>query len=133
MFRVLIAIAAAAALVGCGTSDDRAEARGVVERFYDAVRHEDGDAACALLSDAARKAVESQSGEACAAAITRLDYAGGAIARAQVFVTSARVDLGGGESAYLDRGADGWRISAVGCKAQEGLSSEVPMDCEAEA
>jgi hypothetical protein len=121
MFRVLIAIAAAAALVGCGTSDDRAEARGVVERFYDAVRHEDGDAACALLSDAARKAVESQSGEACAAAITRLDYAGGAIARAQVFVTSARVDLGG------------WRISAVGCKAQEGLSSEVPMDCEAEA
>jgi hypothetical protein len=133
MRRALIALAAAAALAGCGTSDDRAQASGVVERFYDAVRHEDGAAACAQLTDAARKALESQSGKACAEAVTRLDYAGGAIAHAQVFVTSARVDLRGGEATFLDRGPEGWRISAIACKPQEGPSSARPLDCEAEA
>jgi hypothetical protein len=133
MTRALIALLAAAALAGCGTSDDRAQARGVVERFYAAVRQGDGGTACAQLSDAARKALESQSGQACGEVVTRLDYAGGAIARTQVYLTSARVDLRGGEAAFLDRGPAGWRISAVACKAQEGPSSEVPLDCEAEA
>jgi hypothetical protein len=133
MVRVVTAIAAVVVLAGCGTSDDRTAARGVVERFYEAVRAQDGGAACAQLSEATRAAVESQSGQACAEAITRLDYAGGAIERAEVYLTSARVRVRGGESAYLDRGPGGWRISAVACKAQDGLPDRHPMDCEVEA
>jgi hypothetical protein len=132
-WRFAIAIAAIAAIAGCGTSDDRADSSAVVERFYDAVRHDDGAAACAQLSAAAVKALESQSGQSCADAVRRLDPQGGAIERTQVFLTSASVDLRGGETAFLDRGPEGWRISAVACKAEEGPPAEHPMDCEVES
>jgi hypothetical protein len=62
-----------------------------------------------------------------------LDLGGGTIAGMQVSITGARVELRGGVSAFLDRGPDGWRISAVGCRAQDGPPTERPMDCEAEA
>jgi hypothetical protein len=132
--RWVIALAATATLAGCGTSDDTAQSRAVVERFYDAVRQDDGSAACAQLSAPAMQALESQSGQSCDSAVTRLDYEGGAVERAQVFITSARVDLRGGESAFLDREPGvGWRISAVACKAEDGPPNEHPMDCEVEA
>jgi hypothetical protein len=132
-WRFAIAIAAIAAIAGCGTSGDRADSAAVVERFYDAVRHDDGQAACDQLSTAAMKALESQSGQSCANAVTRLDYEGGAIVRTQVFLTSASVDLRGGETAFLDHEPEGWRISAVACKAEDGPPSERPMDCEVES
>ena len=130
---VLIAMLALIAVAGCGTSDDRHEARAVVERFYDAVRHDRGEVACGQLTAATASAVASQSGEACRVAITQLEYGGGAIVRAQVFITSARVELRSGETAFLDRGPEGWRISAVACRAENGPPDEVPMQCEAEA
>jgi hypothetical protein len=133
MRQVLIAMMALVAMAGCGTSDDRAEARAVVERFYDAVRHDRGEVACAQLTAAAASAVASQSDEACSVAITQLEYEGGAIVRAQVFVTGARVELRSGEAAYLDHGPEGWRISAVACRPEQGPPDEVPMECEAEA
>jgi hypothetical protein len=34
---------------------------------------------------------------------------------------------------FLDRGPQGWRISAVGCRAQDGPPLDVPMQCEAQA
>jgi hypothetical protein len=131
--RLIVALVAIAALAGCGTSDDAARSQAVVERFYDAVRHDEGEAACAQLSASLVQAMESMSGRPCASAVGRLDYEGGAIERAQVFLTSARVDLRGGESAFLDREPGGWRISAVACKATEGPPNEHPMDCEADA
>jgi hypothetical protein len=131
-WRLTIA-AAFVALAGCGTSGDRADSGAVVARFYDAVRHHDGKVACEQLSAPAVRALQSQSGQSCESAVTRLDYEGGAIERTQVFVTSARVDLRGGESAFLDREPEGWRIAAVACKAEEGPPNEHPMDCEVEA
>jgi hypothetical protein len=133
VWRFLIALAAIAALVGCGTADDADRSRAVVERFYDAIRHGDGSAACAQLSAPLVQALESSSGRPCAGAVRELDYEGGAIERTQVFLASARVDLRGGEAAFLDREPGGWRISAVACKAEEGPPNEHPMDCEAEA
>jgi hypothetical protein len=134
MVRPTVVIALIAlVLAGCGTSDDAAHARAVVERFYDAVRHDDGETACAQLSAAAAGAVASQSSEPCASAITSLGYEGGAVARAEVYLTSARVQLDSGESAFLDRGPEGWRISAVACRPLQGPPTEVPMECEAEA
>ena len=130
---VTIALLVLTALAGCGRSGDRAEARAVVERFYDAVRHDEGEVACAQLSSQTADALESQSGQSCASVVTRLDYEGGAVVRAQVFITSARVDLRGGESAFLDREPEGWRISAVACRAEAGSPDKHPMECEAEA
>jgi hypothetical protein len=133
MWRFVLVLAAVATLTGCGTSDDRDQARSVVERFYDSVRHDRGEQACAQLSSETVSALESQSGQSCRSVITRLEYQGGAIAHAEVFITSARVDLRGGESAFLDREPEGWRITAVACRPEEGDPRSHPMDCEVEA
>jgi len=133
MLRALAALAAAASLIGCGISDDRAQARAVVERFLDAVRAGDGEAACAQLGESTVRALETQSGQACERVITRLEHEGGAVTRTRVYITSAIVELRGGERAFLDRGPEGWRISAVGCRPQDGPPQAYPMACEAEA
>jgi hypothetical protein len=122
-----------AVLAGCGTSDDRDQARGVVERFYDAVRHDRAAEACAQLSDSTIQELESQSGQSCAAVITRLRYTGGAIVRAEVYITNAKVDLRGGESAFLDRQPTGWKLTAIGCRPEEGKPRDRPLQCEVQA
>jgi hypothetical protein len=129
----LLLLALVAVLPGCGTSDDRAQARGVVERFYDAVRHDRAEEACAQLSDSTVKQLESQSGQSCPGVITRLHYTGGAVVAARVYITNAKVDLRNGESAFLDRDPTGWKISAVGCRPEEGKPRDRPFQCEAEA
>jgi len=47
--------------------------------------------------------------------------------------TNAEADLDNGERAFLSETADGWRISAAGCKAGDGPPEDVPMDCALEA
>jgi hypothetical protein len=126
---VLVALVAG----GCGTSDDRDQARATVERFYDAIRHDDADAACDELGQSLLEQVESQTQQSCRGVITRFDYEGGSIERAQVFITNAKVDLDSGESAFLSRESDGWKLSAIACKALEGKPSDRPFECEAEA
>lgn len=131
--RVVALVPVLLALGGCGTSDDRAEVRTVVEAFYDAVRQDRPDEACARLSESTLEQLESRSGRSCAAVITRLEYEGGAIVDVQVYATNAKVDLRNGESAFLSREADGWRLSAIACRPEEGLPRDRPYDCEAEA
>ena len=121
------------ALAGCGTSDDRAQARTVVERFYDAVREDRGEDACAELSEAAVKQLESQTSQRCPEVVARLEYAGGAVVDAHVYVSNAKVDLSTGESAFLNRGPTGWKLSAIACKPEDGSPQDVPLDCEVEA
>jgi hypothetical protein len=123
----------AAALAGCGTSDDRDQARSVVERFYEAVREDDGVGACAQLSDATVEQLEGQTQQSCDSVITRLEFEGGAIVRTEVFVTNAKVDLRSGESTFLSRDPTGWKISALACQPIGGRPSDQPYDCEVEA
>ena len=118
---------------GCGTSDDRDEARAVVERFYEAIRDDDAEAACAELGEALLEQVESQTEQSCRGVITRLEYEGGAIVAAEVYITNAKVDLSSGESAFLSRESGGWKLSAIGCKAEKGKPADRPFECEAEA
>jgi hypothetical protein len=129
----LTAILAAGLLAGCGTADDAQQARTVVARFYDAIRHDRGPEACAQLSADTAKQLESQTGQSCRAVVTRLSYEGGAITATAVFITNAKVDLDSGESAFLSREAQGWRLSAVGCKPTEGKPRDRPLDCEVQA
>ncbi len=130
--RLVLAVAATAVLLGCGTADDRDQARGVVERFYDAVRHQRSEEACAQLSAAAVKQLESQTQQSCRGVIARLDYQGGAVVDVDVYITNAKVDLRNGESAFLSREPAGWKLTALACTPEEGKPRHRPLDCEVE-
>ena len=131
---IAVALVLAALLAGgCGTSDDRDQARATVERFYGAVRADDGEAACAELGESLLEQVESQTQQSCRGVITRFEYEGGSVERTQVFATNAKVDLDSGESAFLSREDDGWKLSALACKAEKGKPADRPLECEAEA
>ena len=132
-FVLLGVLATALGMSGCGTSGDRQQARLVVERFYDAVREDDGQAACGQLGKSLREQVESQTGQECRAAITRFDYDGGAVVSAEVYVTNAKVDLRSGESAFLARESGGWKLSAIACMPEKGKPADRPFECEAES
>lgn len=120
-------------LSGCGTSDDRDQAREAVQRFFSAIEGDRGEAACAELTGPARQQLESQESKPCGEAITALGLEGSGIAAAQVFITNAKVDLDSGESAFLSREAERWRISAIACKPADGKPRDRPFDCELEA
>lgn len=130
---VAVATLAAATLVGCGVGADREQARAVVDRFSAAIASGDGRGACRELTPELVASLESQAGEACAAAVTRLDLDPAAPVAADVFATSAVVRLAGGELAYLDRNSSGWRLSAVGCRPDDAKPADRPADCAAEA
>jgi hypothetical protein len=55
------------------------------------------------------------------------------VRRAAVYITSAKVDLTHGESAFLNRTSAGWKLVAVGCKPQAGKPADQPFACELEA
>jgi hypothetical protein len=131
---VVAALAACitALTTGCAGRDDRAQVRATTERFYAAVGHRDGAQACAELGEDTVKQIEQQEKSRCAEAVVKLKLAGARIRAVRVFLTSAKVDLAGGESAYLDETESGWKLSAVGCKPQ-GKPRDRPFDCEVEA
>lgn len=133
MSRAVLLLIAALAAGGCGTSDDRDQAKAAVERFYAAVGGDDGAAACAELGDSLLEQVESQTRRSCPEAITGFEYEGGAIDRAEVYVTNAKVDLDSGESAFLSRERGGWKLSAIGCRAEKGKPADRPLDCEVDS
>jgi hypothetical protein len=129
----LCALVLVLAAAGCGTSDDREQARGVVQRFYHALEEGRGRDACTDLSAATVSQLESQSGQRCARVITRLELEGGDVAGTEVFITSARVEVSSGDSAFLDREPTGWKLTAIGCKAEQGKPRDRPLECEVEA
>jgi hypothetical protein len=121
------------AFAACGQSDDRNQIRSVTERFNRALEDEDGSAACGQLSGPTVTELRSQEKKPCAEAILGLGLKPAGTARVQVFVTSAKVDLESGDSAFLDRSAEGWRLSAVACRPEEGKPADRPYDCELQA
>lgn len=131
---VLLSLCGAGLTLGaCSASDGRARAVTTVERFYDAIRGGRGEDACSLLSAPAFEQIESQSGQPCRDVIARLRYGGGTIVDAEVFVTNAKVDMLGGESAFLSQEPAGWKLTAVGCRAEAGKPRDHPLDCELKA
>jgi hypothetical protein len=132
MRRLAGLIIAASLLAGCGTSDDRNQARATTERFYAAVRAHDGTAACAQLSPATVKSLEQQESKPCREAVRSLQLHGGRVLRTRVYITNAIVDLSGDEHAFLGREPTGWKLDAVGCRFDQGKPRDRPADCEAE-
>jgi hypothetical protein len=130
---VVAMVTAAVGLAGCGQGGSRAEIRGTTDGFFAALQRGDGAAACARLSADTVAQLISEEQEPCAQAVTSLKLRPGAIRRIQVYMTNAKVDLAGGASAFLDRTANGWRLSAIGCRPAEGKPADLPFDCELEA
>jgi uncharacterized lipoprotein NlpE involved in copper resistance len=130
--RIAPVIVLVVALAGCGTTDDRDQARAATARFLDAVRRHDGALACRELTAAAAQALADQEGKPCDQAVGELQLDGGAITGVEVYMTNAKADLTSHESVFLDRGPSGWKLSAVGC-AHDDKPADHPFTCELEA
>jgi hypothetical protein len=130
--RIVLALAVIAALLsGCGPDADQATARAVTDRFFAALGAGDGEQACAQLTPDTRAELESQEGKPCREAITGLGLEGAPVARVDVYIVDATVELSNGDAAFLDQGQEGWRLSAAGCK-DEGKPADRPYDCDLE-
>jgi hypothetical protein len=132
MRRSLPAMLALLALAGCGQSDDRSSVRSTTERLLAAVGAKQGAAACGVLASDTRKALENQESKPCPQAISSVNVSGGSVVHVKVAITSAKVDLPGGESFFLSEEKSGWRISALGCRPTT-TPTRTPFDCELEA
>jgi hypothetical protein len=124
----LLLCAVALGLAGCGRADDQRAVSDVTETFLRAVAAGDGTRACTQLSGGARQALEDQEDERCATATSKLDgVSPSRVIRAQVFATSAKVDLADGHSAFLELTPNGWRLAAAGCRPEP---ADAPYTCE---
>jgi hypothetical protein len=118
---------------GCGRGEDRDRATEVATKFLQAVGAGDAAVACGLLADDTRKALEDEELKSCGQAIGSVQIEPGAPTAVELYLTNAKADLDNGDSAFLSLTADGWRISAAGCKTGDGPPADAPMDCELEA
>jgi hypothetical protein len=113
------------AVAGCAV-DTTSPAR-AAERFHAAVDARQDDAACSML---ARKTADKlpDPGESCAQALAGLKLGpGGAVTSVSVWGDEAQVRLAG-DTLFLHRFDDGWRIKAAGCEPVRDL----PYECEVE-
>jgi hypothetical protein len=115
-------------LSGCGGAQDES-VRSTVDRFYEALDADDGASACAVLAPRTRDELEQSAGKPCDDAILEEDLTvPAAIRQVHSFGTAAQVQWTG-ETTFLSRFREGWRVVAAGC-------SPVPpdrYDCEMEA
>jgi hypothetical protein len=120
--RLLAGIVLATGVAGCSAAAQPA-VETVVGQFASAVARHDGEAACALLTDDARRDAETF-GRTCAAQLAGLPDPG-AVEQVEVWSDAAQVRLAG-DTVFLLRFPDGWRVSAAACTPQE----EAPYRCE---
>lgn len=119
------------ALAGCGAGGEDERAGRVAEAFYSAVSAKDGPRACAQLSESTLTELEKDEMSPCRTAVTELELLGSTVERSTVYVTSALVELRGGDRVFLDKTPAGWKVSAAGCRPETG--EEQPHDCEVES
>jgi hypothetical protein len=129
MRRLAPLLLAAALLAGCGTNDDREQARQTTERFYAAFRHHDGALACRQLTAAAAQQLSEEEKKPCPDAVTGLSLQGGRVVGVEVYITNAKVDLAEHVSTFLSRGPSGWKIDALSC-AHDDKPADHPFNCE---
>jgi hypothetical protein len=114
-----------ACVTGC--SVDTVSPARAAERFHAALAAGQDEVACAML--APRTADElPEEGETCAGALRGLGVgAAGPVTGVAVWGDEAQVRLTG-DTVFLHRFSDGWRVKAAGCRPRPDL----PYDCEVE-
>ncbi|MEA2391551.1 MAG: hypothetical protein QOK31_1660 [Solirubrobacteraceae bacterium] len=126
---VSCALAPLVVVSGCGVTGDERAARHVTDTFLSAVQRHDGPTACGQLSEGTVKKLVQQDQMPCEKGILSLKLDGASAGSVRVYITSARATVAGGDRLYLDRGPNGWKISAAGCKPQP---QNQPDDCDLE-
>jgi hypothetical protein len=123
--RILLVLLALTGLAGCAV--DTASPARAAERFHAALAAHQDETACGML---ARKTADKlpDPGQTCAEALRELRLGpGGKVTSVSVWGDDAQVRLAG-DTLFLHRFNDGWRIRAAGCEPVRDL----PYDCEVE-
>lgn len=132
----LVVIATGLALysaLGLVRNSDDPAAGTAVTRFGEALRADNGAAACGLLTAVAQSKLESERKKPCAQAILEVAdelAPGDSVTRIDVAETSAFVRTSRGPTFFLDKVGASWRLSAAGCTKQAG---DAPYSCALEA
>ena len=122
--RVLVVAGLMSSLVACGQPYEDA-VLDTAAAFYRAHAAGDGQAACDLLAPRTRSELEKSAGKPCAEAVLaeQLPQVNQSEAL-HVFGTQAEVGWDG-ETTFLSRFQDGWKVMAAGCTPRTGH----PHDC----
>jgi hypothetical protein len=127
---LVMGLAVALWLSGCGADVERQQAGTVADAFAAGVS-EDPQAACALLAPRTKQSLEKD-GEPCARALTKEDLpTPGKRAGVNVAGHSAQVRYAE-DTVFLSLFDDGWRVTAAGC-ARTSPDQAVPYDCSVQA
>jgi hypothetical protein len=119
-------VAAALLLAGCADGERPAVER-VASDFGAALARGDAGAACLLLAQATRRALEHRDPRPCAVALAQTSLPGGRVVDAAVWGGEAKVRTAG-DTLFLTRTSRGWLIAAAGCSPQ----GEAPYLCRLE-
>jgi hypothetical protein len=123
---VVALLLTSAAAAGCAAlGPNAADADAVASQFSTALDESNGAAACDLLNERARSAVEDASGSDCAEGILTLGIpASGDPVTSEVYGRSALVETDS-DSLFMTVGGASWLIRAAGCTPRENE----PFDC----
>ncbi len=125
---IAVVLVAGAVLVACAPVESGPAHRAA--HFYAAIEADDGAGACADLAPEARASLERREGASCAEAIVKQELPSvEGRGEARVYGSAAQV-LHPGETAFLSRFADGWRVTAAGCPPV--TDRDRPHDCAIE-
>ncbi|TMR09123.1 hypothetical protein ETD86_44870 [Nonomuraea turkmeniaca] len=121
--RILVILLASLAAAGCAV--DTASPARVAERFHALITANQEEAACGMLARKTAQRLPSR-GQTCADALRELRLGpGGVVTSVSVWGDEAQVRLAG-DTIFLHRFSDGWRVRAAGCMPVPDL----PYDCE---
>lgn len=114
-------LAATLLLTGCGGAGGRtAEVRATAVAFEEGLRTKDSAATCALLAPGTRDTLESSEGKPCVAVIAEEGLpVAGPVRGVDVYGNQGRTVLDG-DTLFLSRFLDGWKIVAAGCTPDPG-------------
>jgi len=114
---------AAVLLSGCG-SLNADEVEGVAASFA----QDDPAGRCELLATNVVESLVEDEGTSCEEAIQAVEVGSGDVASVEVWGEEAQVRLSD-DTLFLTRTADGWRVTAAGCRSQ---GATLPYKCEVE-
>jgi hypothetical protein len=113
-------------LAGCSSlGPGSEEATDATTRFFESLAEGDGTAACALLNESAREAVEEQTDARCADGVLTLGLDPDARPDGTEVYSRAAFVRTGPTAVFLTPGDDGWLIRAAGCEPV----ADAPFDC----